>query len=78
MDGTKLATETLICESIGRGVFCEGRNLCVSIGGPCRNKNLADSNSASGGGSQTPKGPGFLSKDQQEMGFKKLSILKEI
>ena len=43
MDGTKQVTETLDSERKCREVFCKGRSLTMRLGGPCRNKNLADS-----------------------------------
>ena len=45
MEGTKLATDTLDCESSGREASCVGRSLCVSRGGPRRNEDPAESNS---------------------------------
>ena len=45
MEETKLATDTLACESKGREAFCMGRSFCVSSGGPYRIEDPAVSNS---------------------------------
>ena len=48
MDGTKQTTDTPNLERERREVFCGGRSLGVNLGGPCENKNLANSNSKVG------------------------------